>query len=236
MPNWCDNNLVVTGKKHDIEDFLKKVTVNGGYDILQSLYPCPQELKETVSGWSGDEEEQKKREEKYAENLAKYGEKDWYYWCVNNWGTKWGDCDTELMVHQLDKEDAFIEFSFTSAWSPPVDGITYISTLYPDCEFSLSYIEEGFDFCGATYMVNGRRFLKDVSLSESEIDALVSPYPADGTDDQQMDWYSERSDAIAELRSKVLEEVLATPVDELEIPEPSIPLQDYLKQTGVLNA
>jgi hypothetical protein len=42
-----------------------------------------------------------------------YGACDWYKWNVLNYGTKWGDCETTLLIETVDK----IVFVFNSPWN-----------------------------------------------------------------------------------------------------------------------
>jgi hypothetical protein len=162
MPNWCSNKLYITGDRVAIADFIKRVTNTPEqqesrkqtYDILNNLYPCPEELTNTMSGsYGNDTEKQAELEVKQATNLAKYGARDWYDWCNNNWGTKWGDSDTYLNGAEGDKQ---IEFGFESAWSPPIQGISHIATMFPTLKFALSYEELGMGFFGlATFEADG---------------------------------------------------------------------------------
>lgn len=150
MPNWCDNSLTVTGDEAEITRFLTNVrhTEEDGthsYRILTSLVPCPQELMDTESGWSADPDAQAERHKKYDENIAKYGEKDWYDWCNVNWGTKWSDCDTDMNFD----DTTSLGFSFNTAWSPPSEAFVKIGKLYPTLTFVLSYQEQGSCYAGA---------------------------------------------------------------------------------------
>ena len=45
------------------------------------------------------------------DNLKNYGSKDWYDWCVKNWGTKWNACGTEF------DESNPTQIKFDTAWS-----------------------------------------------------------------------------------------------------------------------
>ena len=50
----------------------------------------------------------------YNNLIDKYGAADWYTWCNNNWGTKWGCYDAEY-------EDGV--YKFHTAWSPVSNSI-----------------------------------------------------------------------------------------------------------------
>ena len=174
MPNWCSNQLYITGDRVAIADFIKKVTNTPEqtekrrqkYDILQNLYPTPQELTDTVSGFYGnDTEKQAELEAKQAQNRIKYGAKDWYDWNCNNWGTKWGDDDTDLVGAEGDKQ---IHFYFNTAWAPPLEGIAHISTMFPTLEFALAYDEMGMGFYGLATFDDGCYIDNSYEISEVE--------------------------------------------------------------------
>ncbi|MAH51402.1 hypothetical protein CMI37_36640 [Candidatus Pacearchaeota archaeon] len=70
-------------------------------------------------------------------------EEDLYHWHIENWGTKW-DVDFE----DATIEDDYAEFSFDSAWGPPVVWLEKVAKKYPKLKFSLKYEEPGMDFIG----------------------------------------------------------------------------------------
>ena len=154
MPNHCNNTLHISGDRETLADFVQRTILDETerkvrkqhYDILAKLYPIPQELVDTVSGFSADEETQAKREIQYENNRVKYGYKDWYDWANVNWGTKWGDYETYLDSGSPD--DKFLEFRFDSAWSPPIEGIAHIATMFPTLNFIIAYEEGGMGFFG----------------------------------------------------------------------------------------
>ncbi len=197
MPNWCSNNLYIKGDRASIAEFIQRVTLSKEeqekrgqqYDILGKLYPTPQELQDTVSGFFGnDTEKQAELEKKQAQNLTKYGARDWYDWNNANWGSKWGDCDTYLVGGEGDPQ---IEFGFQSAWSPPTEGIAHITTLFPTLEFALAYHEEGMDFYGLVTFEDGCAC--DVCESISELDGM-----------KEIDWDSDNYMEVVEENHEVL--------------------------------
>lgn len=231
MPNWCSNSLHISGDEAQLRDFLERITITDDdgqerYSILPRLYPTPEELQisstsmrspepnpkwlEWVANgtWTQAEYDQRVAEDaelyaKQVANIAKYGYRDWYEWCVDKWGTKWGDCDTEL----LDASDT-IDMRFDSAWSPPVDGIIHISTLFPNLLFSMSWAEEGMDFYGGMAVKNGQH-----ALYEGEITALPKYTEVDWDSDNAHEQWEIVDDAILEAREaceiKAMKEVSA---------------------------
>ena len=68
-------------------------------------------------------------------------------WCVQNWGTKWDVCDSYKASDNL--------YVFSSAWSPPIEAIAKLSSLFPDAKFTLTYYEPGVGFAGIATYSNG---------------------------------------------------------------------------------
>jgi hypothetical protein len=156
MPNWCTNQLIVCGPIAWVDLFHEKVTVEAGFDILNSLYPCPEDLTGYPSrhGAIPDGDPDKERKEA---NLEKYGHADWYDWCVTNWGTKWGDCDT-VYRDSFTNSNGDLKtsmYTFDSAWGPPEEGILHIAKSFKPLLFDLRYQEPGMAFCGYARIGNG---------------------------------------------------------------------------------
>ena len=75
------------------------------------------------------------------------GDQDWYMWRVNNWGTKWDICDVYI---DNNAEPDSIEFSFSTAWAPPVEAFATWAIADGRVEFGLDYWEPGCGFVGET--------------------------------------------------------------------------------------
>lgn len=54
------------------------------------------------------------------ENKDKYGDMTWYYWCINNWGTKWN-------AHEVYRGGS--ELQFQTAWAFPKPVIEQLAEL-----------------------------------------------------------------------------------------------------------
>jgi hypothetical protein len=120
---------------------------------LNHLFPCPQELEDTPSGhFIPDSDEDKKHKAREAEMSAKYGYPNWYEWCNEVWGTKWGACDVQ--VTREPKHGKMLIY-FESAWSPALGLLAEISRLNPTLVFAVSYDEEANLFAGWSVFAGG---------------------------------------------------------------------------------
>jgi len=138
MPTWCENKLEVYSlKKEKLKEFVEKAKDHERKTDLsfQKLYPCPEELLQ-INPISFD-----KPHEKEAELTEKYGFRDWYFWRVGNWGTKW-DVEAKLVNFY----DSLITYEFDTAWAPPISLIINIVKAFPDLVFILKYdsVENGY--------------------------------------------------------------------------------------------
>lgn len=155
MPNHCDNTLQITGPEVDIRRFIHitKCDEKEPYVIAQHM-PIPNNFK-------GD---------------------GWYTWCVNNWGTKWGDYETQLFKEAPDEAI----FHYQTAWGPYSDEfLQKISKPFPTLTFLMQYEERGCCFAGVSAVRNG-----DVLYAQ-----CVEPALPEYNEDDEDQWYDEMNDA-----------------------------------------
>ena len=148
MPNWCSNQLIMCGPISWVDLFKEKITnEDGSLNILDNLYPVPGSLKDLPSRFGDISDDDPNKEQKES-NLEEYGATDWYDWSINNWGTKWADCETELWDEFInsDGELKTSMYTFESAWGPPQEGIQHISKSFKPLLFDLRYQEPGMMF------------------------------------------------------------------------------------------
>ena len=151
MPNWCNNTITIS---HDDMAMMKRVVK--GYNqnkLLDEFIPIPLELKEgamnsselmKIRNWEYKKELDKVREEL---NRKYFGYKDWYDYCVSEWGTKWDiGRDSAPTLLMKDIKDKTVTFDFDSAWSFPSSAYEKLV----DMGFSITayYFEGGMGFCG----------------------------------------------------------------------------------------
>ena len=139
MPNWCDNQVTITGSKSVI-DKIEKIAKEekGAGGLLNFFHPMPKELRDTTADGSDNKE-----------MIKKYGYSDWYGWACENWGTKWDISEFYGVERELTPDgDSMISFAFSSAWAPPLGAYEYFLAKNEDCTLEAHYYEGGCDFMG----------------------------------------------------------------------------------------
>lgn len=63
---------------------------------------------------------------------------NWYDWNIANWHTKWDACDPMVTV----EDDGTLNYSFRTAWSPPMAVIEKFVDTHPDVDVLYHYQEE----------------------------------------------------------------------------------------------
>ena len=122
----------------DIQLFKSRAKGEDSDLSLNSLYPVPEELASSPHS-------------RRKTLIRKYGADNWYDWCISNWGTKW---DVQAVLEG--EGDGYLEYSFDSAWSPPVGWLEKVARDYPDLSFRLKYEELGMGFMGVATAEKGK--------------------------------------------------------------------------------
>ena len=141
MPNWCNNNISITGPNSVIDKIEKIVKEDDSKNgLLNFFYPMPAELRDTTADGTEDKA-----------MIEKTGYSDWYSWAVDNWGTKWEVCEffgVERQHLNDSLDESTISFSFDSAWSPPIGAYEQFLVDNENCSLVGRYYEGGCDFMG----------------------------------------------------------------------------------------
>ena len=140
MPNWCNNNITITGPNKIIDKIEKIVKDESGKSgqLLNHFHPMPKGLRDTTADGSKDKA-----------MIKKYGYSSWYDWAVDNWSTKWdvnefhGVERTELGI-----DESEISFGFDSAWAPPINAYDKFIEDNSNVTIRATYFEGGCDFMG----------------------------------------------------------------------------------------
>lgn len=145
MPNYCDN--VVTFSHQDPEMIRRVVAGYTGEGLMKEFHPIPDKLINTMAGSYGlDDPRQAELEAQEESNILEFGYKNWYDWAVDNWGTKWDVSADGNGEPSVSEDGLSVQFSFNSAWSPPVAFYERME----DLGFTVDafYYEPGMGFCG----------------------------------------------------------------------------------------
>ena len=170
MPNWVDTTLEVFGSESEVRRFVAGIE---NKNIIKSYLPVPEELEITSTfafqpteiptkwqewvtdgTWTQEQYDERVREnnelaEAQKANIAKYGHKDWYDWQYQEWGTKWGDCHTDIHeVRIMDNGTGNVFITFDTPWGPAETAWGKISKMFPSLTFVFQYDEEAGFFAG----------------------------------------------------------------------------------------
>lgn len=168
MPNWCNNSISIktnskllyrkikTHLETEAEKDDKGHYTNVG--LFGLLYPEPDYEKIDVHNWKGEKEDK---------------DKAWWYWRIENWGTKWDvwsdDILGDLTCTADDKNREYeIEFDFDTAWSPPIEWLRYCEKKYKrqELSFHMTYFEGGMGFGGVYDTFDGDSYFEDKEIRD----------------------------------------------------------------------
>jgi len=149
MPNWCNNNISITGPKDKIKSLYDAAIAEADDEtgLLDHMRPMPRELHDTTSPSD---------------------EPNWYDWRVSNWSTKWEVSSEGFDDAFKDNGDGTATFEgwFDSAWAPPINACAFYAENNPDVTITLDYHEPGMCFVGQAYYENGD-FIQDDCIDYS---------------------------------------------------------------------
>ena len=146
MPNHVESTLDFKGPVDQLEKMLILIRGKGNWDSkdpslfnFDVIIPMPQAIIDAHKKDNTNDE--------------------WYHWCVNNWGTKWGAYSVSLYKHlpansvRLIKQMAnkkappgMVRICFQTAWSPATPIVQKLSEMFPEVSMTYAYIDEGNGF------------------------------------------------------------------------------------------
>jgi hypothetical protein len=163
MPNHVQSIITISGTKESVERVKNRILVNEDYIwniktrntrvgdknfslpipklgtlSFNRLIPTPENI---FQGDLGIEDEQK------------YGKDNcWYYWRINNWGTKWDAYDVEIQMY----DDDVIGIMFQTAWNAPLPYMKELAKVCVEegCEMSGKFSDEDFGSNMGIYYIN----------------------------------------------------------------------------------
>jgi len=142
MPNWCNNSVEIY---HDDPAMIERVrTAFNDGRLLDEFIPVPKDLQ-IVAGCVGSNDDPKQIELEAQElcNIATHGYKNWYDFCVNEWGTKW---DIGADGNPAQDIPGGLMLGFESAWAPPCGAYEKLQAM--GFRITAMYYEPGMAFAG----------------------------------------------------------------------------------------
>lgn len=140
MPNWCSNDLTITGPEKTVQTIASLIGLKEEkpeFDFNKVIaYPSKFRDQDAVA------EEARKNKDYTVKDGFNSGGHDW---CVNHWGTKW---NVGSEIFNLSLEAKKVKVSFDTAWSPPEPVVKALAAQFPDCKLKLAYYEAGMGFKG----------------------------------------------------------------------------------------
>ena len=145
MPNWTYNSCEITGSVDDVKAFMDTITEYNKDNVIYNFTNCmpiPDEYNNMHEGamtidevredvWYSDEDGVRPVLDMVKDRLKKeYGTYKPIEWQYRHWGTKWGDCDTELISDVITKNKRELHFRFESAWSEPFFLLNHIANMF----------------------------------------------------------------------------------------------------------
>ena len=140
MANYVINRLTVKGSESDVNkvlDFIKSEdssqTGRTGIGTIDfnKIIPMPENIY---------------RGNICLDEKGKYGKDNWYDWSIENWGTKWN------ALRQLREGNTI---SFETAWSPVLNVVRKLASIFPDVELEYEYSDENFGYNVGMYIFKG---------------------------------------------------------------------------------
>jgi hypothetical protein len=148
MPNWCHNNMEITGSIDEITRFKQTCirTVFEGEQAqldFKAIIPMPD--------FPADDG---------ATRPA------WLEWACKHWGTKWNACHFHVIRDEPDR----YECVFNTAWSPPIGVWEKLGAMFPALDFSLNGHEPNMDFAFRGTIRGGKLELLNVPVIWETVD------------------------------------------------------------------
>jgi hypothetical protein len=156
MPNNVVNEIIFQDINRDIQEGILKNVLKNGFVDFNTLVPMPLNI------WRGNAGE---KEEKA------FGQKIWYPWCKENWGTKWnayGQNESPI----IQTEDT-LTIIFQTAGSPPR---LWVCALFNAIQIPLehNWLDEGRENAyTARFFFSGEGEYRSPSWTESESEEEV---------------------------------------------------------------
>ena len=203
MPNWCNNEVLVVGEGTEVGNFGCRA---GILEVNENSFTIQNDPMFNIANFvpepNYDEVEvepyfisiaRKNLGDKLAEEALEKWKNDkvdtdntrtgWWDWRIANWGIKWDIGNVHNVrfeeIEEYTNDDLLLvslNFTFTSPWGPPMEGLETLSGYYPTLLFIIQYSEPGCDFAGEAVYNNGKTLSDDSRTCTPELNHMAEYY------------------------------------------------------------
>lgn len=141
MPNWCENDLQVTGDETRVREFLEFAGTTETPIDFNRFIPYPPRFAErdrAAEAWR-DAHDTREWSSAPKDGFNSGG----YEWCIEHWGTKWNAHRAVAGEMTVRRTTATAVVHFDTAWSPPLPVVLSASRRFPALVFDLRWYERG---------------------------------------------------------------------------------------------
>lgn len=139
MPNWCWNEINITGNPDSIKklkEFVGRPVILHNEEIAEPIYSFANIVPSVPDS-----------ESFLGKAFDSQGPEDWYHNNINSWGTKWDVAGPDVSINYQEGSDS-IGYGFDSAWSPPTLTTERLTEIFPELTIQHKYYESGMGFWG----------------------------------------------------------------------------------------
>ena len=156
MPNWCENNVIISHKDKQKLITLAKECMKDECRLFNLILPQPDWM--TTPNDKGELPKLKDIKNKKGELIMQVKEfpdgtvdERWYGWNINNWGCKWdvGGFYQNSFPINWDVDRYELHLNFDTAWAPPIG--VYNALVDQGYDVHADYFEGGIGYCGEFY-------------------------------------------------------------------------------------
>ena len=188
MPNWCVNQVDITGDEAEVAKLVAFVKSDENSFTFENIVPPPATPmyssdathNKYVCGCESVAQPDPENEGKFmwvidGKKVEYHGKcpthnehsfsnhpDNWYNWNINNWGTKWSA--GEVWNDRADddgKVDGHTSYNFDTAWSPAEPVVAALAEKFPTLRIAHRYCEAGMGYAGEVLYANGAEIRRE---------------------------------------------------------------------------
>ena len=182
MPNWCVNQVDITGDEAEVAKLVAFVKSDENSFTFENIVPPPATPmyssdcthNKYVCGCESVAQPDPENEGKFmwvidGKKVEYHGKcpthnehsfsnhpDNWYNWNITNWGTKWSAA--EVWNDRIDddgKVDGHTSYNFDTAWSPAEPVVAALAEKFPTLRIAHRYCEAGMGYAGEVLYADG---------------------------------------------------------------------------------